>query len=238
MKGDRTTMNKIEVMILKHNLDGTPIFLAKLTQRGHLIHNMTDLISLYLDSVNKVPSRQLLDLPHTTIQRMCEMTVAITGLSTKAVSQLRTHAKRLTFISTSTQYSEFTDVEDPYVIPEKLSKSEKRIYKTALNKIHKEYSKLYYLSKDKDSASYMLPQALRKCLIIHGNFAEWKYVLQTRLCNRNTREVQYICELIIKEMRKRCGDIWADLCLPKCAQPNGKCEEGKFSCGVKYEPVD
>lgn len=96
-------MDKIKVRILKHDFDGMPLFLAKLTQRGSQINSMEDLLKLYEENVHKQPSAGLLKLPHTTIQRMCNMTVAIFGLSTKAVSQLRTHATRLTFISTSTQ---------------------------------------------------------------------------------------------------------------------------------------
>ena len=96
-------MDNIKVKILEHNFNGTPIFLARMTQRGHLINNMDDLLKLYRDNVNKTPSKDLLKLPHSTIFRMNYLTVAIYGLSTKAVSQLRTHATRLTFMSTSTQ---------------------------------------------------------------------------------------------------------------------------------------
>lgn len=73
-------MDKIEVKILAHNLNGMPLFLAKLTQRGHQITCMKDLEELYESSINKVPSERLIKLPHTTIQRMCFVTVAITGL--------------------------------------------------------------------------------------------------------------------------------------------------------------
>lgn len=226
-------MNKIKVAILEHNLSGMPIFLAKLTQRGHMITSIDDLIKLHQESISKTPSAALLDLPHTTIQRMCNLTVAIYGLSTKAVSQLRTHATRLTFMSTSTQYSDFSDVEDPYVIPEGMDLVQWNLYKATLYGVHEEYKELHKLSGDNDLASYLLPQALRKCLIISGKYPDWQYVLQTRLCNRNTREVQYICQLILKEINDKCGKVWADRCLPKCCTVG--CQEGKFCCGHKYE---
>jgi len=224
-------MKNIKVKILNHNLDGTPIFLAQLTQRGHLINNLDDLTDLYDKNKDKVPSRALLDLPHSTIFRMCYLTVAIYGLSTKAVSQLRTHATRLTFVSTSTQYSEFTGQECPYVIPEEFENNEE--YKNALNTIHNSYKTVYQNSGDKDKAGYLLPQSLRKCLIISGNFPAWQYMLSLRLCNRNTREVQYICEQILDAISKECGKTWADVCLPNCCKDG--CKEGKFCCGVKYK---
>ena len=161
------------------------------------------------------------------------MTVAIYGLSTKAVSQLRTHATRLTFVSTSTQYSEFTNLELPYVIPEGLIEEQEKAYKQSLREVHKAYIKLYETIGDKDKSGYLLPQSLRKCLIISGNFPAWQYMLSLRLCNRNTREVQYICEQILQAMTDECGKVWADKCLPNCC--TDKCKEGKFCCGHKYQ---
>ena len=226
-------MENIEVEILSHNLDGTPLFLAKMTQRGSEINSMDDLMKLYEENINKVPSEQLLKLPHSTIFRMCEITVAIYGLSTKAVSQLRTHATRMTFMSTSTQYSEFTKLERPYVIPEGLTEAQKQQYIDACKKIHRAYIDLYESGVDRDKAGYLLPQSLKKCLIIHGNFPAWQYMLALRLCNRNTEEVQHVCELILQAINDKCGKVWADQCLPSCVK--GACKEGKFSCGHKYE---
>ena len=79
-------MDQIKVKILEHNLNGMPLFLAKMTQRGSEINSMEDLMKLYTENIDKTPSDKLLQLPHTTIFRMCNMTVAIYGLSTKAVS--------------------------------------------------------------------------------------------------------------------------------------------------------
>lgn len=226
-------MNNIKVKILKHNFDGTPLFLAKLTQRGSEINSLEDLVNLYNDNINRQPSKQFMKLPHSTIFRMCNLTIAIYGLSTKAVSQLRTHATRLTFVSTSTQYSEFTKLDLPYVIPPDLSEDKTKHYTKALKDIHQAYNTLYNEGVDKDRAGYLLPQSLRKCLIIHGNYPSWQYMLQTRLCNRNTTEVQHICELILDAISKECGSYWADLCLPNCLQ--GGCKEGKFCCGQIYK---
>ena len=225
-------MENIKVKILNHNFDGTGLFLAKMTQRGHQINNLDDLLKLYEENVNKQPSKEFLNLPHTTLVRMNEMTIAIYGLSTKAVSQFRTHAKHFTFMSTSTQYSEYRNTDNLFVIPEGLNNEQREQYINACKNIHKQYMLLISSGVNKDDASYLLPQSLRKCLIIHGSFDDWRYMLQLRTCNRNTREVQYICELILNEVAKECGPNWANLCLPKCV--NGKCEEGKMSCGHKY----
>lgn len=228
-------MDKIEVKILDHNLNGTPLFLAKLTQRGNQMHNMQDLLNLYKDNLSRTPSLDFMKLPHSTIFRMCNLTVAIYGLSTKAVSQLRTHATRLTFVSTSTQYSDYANLDLPYVIPEGLTPEQRAKMEEGLKNIHIAYKEVYKDIGDKDKAGYMLPQSLRKCLIISGNFPAWQYMLSLRLCNRNTREVQYICQSILNAIDKECGKVWADVCLPNCV--TDKCKEGKFSCGHKYKDI-
>lgn len=228
-------MDKIKVKILNHNLDGTPLFLAKLTQRGNQIHSMDDLLKLYRENLGKTPSLDFMKLPHSTIFRMCNLTVAIYGLSTKAVSQLRTHATRLTFMSTSTQYSEFTNLDLPYVIPDGLSPDERAQMEDALRDIHIAYKEVYKKIGDKDKAGYLLPQSLKKCLVISGNFPAWQYMLSLRLCNRNTEEVQHICQMILDAIDKECGKVWADVCLPSCV--NDKCKEGRFCCGEKYKDI-
>lgn len=226
-------MEKIEVKILDHNFNGMAKFLARLTQRGHLINSMADVEALYEQSIKTAPSEYLLTLPHTTIKRMNYLTVAITGLSTKAVSQIRTHAKRLTFVSTSTQYSSYEGRDDNYVMPEGLDEVSKEKMQTAFDTINGMYADLINEGIDKDKVGYLLPQGLRKALIISGNMDDWQYVIRLRLCHRNTKETQYIMRLIYNEIVNICGPEYVAGMLPPCV--NGKCLEGKFSCGRKFE---
>lgn len=226
-------MRKIEVAILEHNMDGMPIFLAKMTQRGHLINSMQDLLNLFNGEVDRKPSKALLTLPHTTIQRMNYLTVAITGLSTKCVSQIRTHAKRLTFLSTSTQYSSFEGRDDNYVIPFGLSPEAEQKVRDAYATIHDTYSALIKEGYDKDKVGYLLPQGLRKAVVISGSLDAWRYVISLRLCHRNTEETQYVMKLIYDAIEKTCGPEFVVGMKPPCAD-GGKCLEGKFSCGRPY----
>ena len=223
---------EISVAILDHNLNGMPLFLAKLTQRGQDINHVIDVLSLYKECVGLTPSKSLMKLPHSTIKRMNYITVAIVGLSTKAVSQLRTHAKRLTFISTSTQYSSFEGRKDNYVMPDGLTEEQKTYMQEAYDNIHNAYSKLIADAVDKDKAGYLLPQGLKKALIISGNLDDWEYVMQTRLCHRNTEEVQHICKEIVRKINTLCGKRFTLNMVPSCV--NGNCKEDKFCCGHKF----
>jgi thymidylate synthase ThyX len=188
---------------------------------------------LYDDAIEGAPSKYLLSLPHTTIQRMNYLTVAVTGLSTKAVSQLRTHAKRLTFVSTSTQYSDFSGCNDNYVIPTGLDMKSRELIEDAYSRVQHMYECLIENGVDKDAASYILSQGLRKTLIISGSLDDWNYVMRTRLCHRNTKEVQEIMRLILNEIELTFGEEYTVNMLPPCA--NGNCLEGKFSCGKRFE---
>lgn len=222
-------MNKIEVKILDHNLNGMARFLAMLTQRGHEMHSMEDVLKLYERTKNNPPSESLMALPHSTIRRMNYLTVAICGLSTKAVSQLRTHATRLTFISTSTQYSAYNERSDNFVMPEDLDSVNESRMQEAYTNVEYIYDHLIKVGVDKDKAGYLLPQGLRKVLIVSGNLDAWQYVMSTRLCKRNTLEVQHIMQLIYNAIREECGAEYLVGFMPKC------CQEGKFSCGKPYE---
>lgn len=214
------------IIILDHNFNGMPIFLAKLTQRGDSLKSADDVQALYDDTVKMTPSKKLMSYPHSTLFRMNYLTVAIVGLSTKAVSQIRTHAKRLTFISTSTQYSDYRDNFNCY------TEIENDTVRDLLKHIFDTYSKLKVDGASNDDASYILPQGLRKILICSGNLDDWRYVLRTRLCKRNTKEVRQIMTDIYNAIKKSCGEAFVVGMLPGCV--TDKCREGKFSCGEKF----
>lgn len=228
-------MHNIEVEILSGNFYNMPKFLAKLTQRGHEINEIEQIVSLHNEALyDEVPSDYFMTTPHTTLRRMNYITVAINGLSTKCVSQLRTHAKRLTFMSTSTQYSAYIDhAAINCVFP---TKDEKTITKlaNAYDFILKRYAEMIDDGVDKDVASYILPQGLRKSLIISGNLDDWQYVMQTRLCHRNSEETQYVMKLIYNKIKDVAGEQWVKGMLPMCCTKYG-CQEGKKSCGRKFE---
>lgn len=226
-------MEHIAVKIIDSNIPTKPgmsKFLARMTQRGHLIGNMDDLMTLADDCMEDTPSEALLSLPHTTIMRMNYITVAVTGLSTKCVSQLRTHAKRLTFLSTSTQYSPFDEKPDAFVFPYHTTMEQHDKIANAYNQIQSLYKELMALGMDKDDASYVLPQGLRKCLVISGPLDAWQEVMRVRLCHRNSLETQLVMHSIYDAIRAAFGERFVVNMLPTCTTKTG-CREGKFCCG-------
>lgn len=227
------TFDDIEVRILGTWL-GEELFLGRLTQRGDEIHNMEDLMTLRHKSLfGKAPSADYMRLPHTTLRRMSLIEVAIVGLSTKCMNQLRTHATRLTFVSTSTQYSKYTG-EDNFVLPSGLSEEAADTMKKLYDNVQSVYNRLINeYGVDNDKASYILPQSLRKAVVISGPLDAWEYVMRTRLCHRNSEEMQYVMKLIYKEFTKCTPSTYLVNMLPKCTTTG--CEEGKFCCGKKFD---
>ena len=70
-------MNKIETKILNcfavKEAEKNMVFAARLTQRGHIIHSMNDLMDLYDQSFTNETLTNLGELPHPAIQKFTEI---------------------------------------------------------------------------------------------------------------------------------------------------------------------
>ena len=208
-------MNKIEVAVLNQahvNPAGMQLFLAKLTQRGHSINNMTDLFKLYDDCTVKVRKpeaiRGLAAMPHGTIKRFAPITIAIVGASRRFLAQARTNQVGLDYVSASLQYSDYSDTGQ-FVVPYELFGEDmilpRRIYEQLCEYAMDTYVSLTtggalfgreYAAVSNDTAGYAAPQGLRNILIMQGNHQSWEYFVRLRSCNRNTTETQYVTMLI------------------------------------------
>ena len=77
-------MNKIETKILNcsavREAEKNMVFAARLTQRGHMIHSMDDLVKLYEKSFLDETVKTLGQLPHPAIQKFTVITVAVLSL--------------------------------------------------------------------------------------------------------------------------------------------------------------
>ena len=78
-------MNKIETKILNcfaiKEAEKNMVFAARLTQRGHIIHSMNDLVDLYNQSFTNETLTHLGELPHPAIQKFTVITLAVVGAS-------------------------------------------------------------------------------------------------------------------------------------------------------------
>lgn len=229
-------MNKIEVAVL-HEAHSCPagmmMFLAKLTQRGHNIKNMDDLLKLYNDSMNKHKTAvNVAALPHGTIKRFTPITIAIVGASRRFLAQARTHQVGINYVSASLQYSDYSGEAD-FVVPyEIMGKPEaEKIYLKSCENSMSDYQWLIEQEGcDNDTAGYAAPQGLRNILIMQANHESWMNFIRARGCSRNTVETQYVTLRIWEELLKtEDGEEMFHFAGPDCMY--GMCREGKMSCG-------
>ena len=233
-------MNKIEVKVIDMHNDpgGMMMFLAKLTQRGHNIKNMDDLLELYVNSASPKSSTvsAVAQLPHGTIKRFTPITVAIVGASRRFLAQARTNQVGFTYVSASLQYSDYSGEAD-FVVPYALMEADAKDWTVSRAKGYldscKESMDTYkWLARetDNDTAGYAAPQGLRNILIMQGNHQAWDYFIRLRSCHRNTNETQYVTLRIWEELLKTdYGKEFFKYAGPDCAF--GACREGKMCCG-------
>lgn len=240
-------MNKIQVSVLTEGHEspgGMMMFLARLTQRGHNIKDMDDLMAMYNkatidDPIFSVNRKKLLKtvskLPHGTITRFTPITIAIVGASRRFLAQARTHQVGMTYVSASLQYSDYTGEAD-FVVPYEMfgdSRDKRNARSKYLSGCARDMANYQYLIEkcgmSNDTAGYASPQGLRNILIMQGNNESWSHFIRTRACNRNTAETQYVTLKIWEELIKTVdGEELFHWAGPDCV--HGKCREGKFHC--------
>lgn len=239
-------MNNIEVAVLDCHDDptGMMVNLAKLTQRGHKINSMDDLLHMFYNSPNpsSETARRIAALPHGTIKRFCPITVAIVGASRRFLAQARTHQVGMNYVSASLQYSDYSG-SARFVVPYEIIKKDND-YALFNDGPGKMFSGMYLesckasmgtyesLAKEvgNDAAGYAAPQGLRNILIMQGNHESWANFIRTRACNRNTTETQYVTMLIWEQLLGTPGgrDMF-NMIGPDCMY--GSCREGRMCCG-------
>ena len=246
-------MNKIQVAVLAEGHQspgGMMMFLARLTQRGHNIKSMDDLLAMYDKAVKTDPAvtseegiarrekllRTVASLPHGTITRFAPITVAIVGASRRFLAQARTHQVGMTYVSASLQYSDYSDQAD-FVVPYEMLGSEpneleaRRVYLKSCTRDMNNYK--YFIEEcgmSNDTAGYAAPQGLRNILIMQGNNESWAHFIRMRSCRRNTTETRFVALKIWEELLKTTdGCSMFGKLGPDCV--TGMCREGEFSCG-------
>lgn len=67
------------------------VFAARLTQRGHAIHSMDDLLALYEKAYTADTVKRIASLPHPAVQKFSVITVAVVGASRRFLAQITRH---------------------------------------------------------------------------------------------------------------------------------------------------
>lgn len=230
-------MKEIKVHVLNPQVvkdaEEMMVFCARLTQRGHGIHNMDDLLELRNKDYTEKTVKAMCKLPHPTIQKFGVINVALVGASRRFLAQITRHQNEVKFMSASLQYSDYSGQSEfcvPYGVT-KLGEEAVENYLTTQQETMEIYESAIKLGVDNDSAGYIAPQGLRNVLIISATPYQWKHMISQRSCRRNTDETRYVMLLIWNELRK-LSPIFEN-CGPFCM--NGPCKEGAMTC---KRPID
>ena len=228
-------MNNIEVKVLNPeiiaNCEQMMVTAARLTQRGHNIHDMEDFMNLYSKDYSAATLDNMVNLPHPTIQKFGLINVVIVGASRRFLAQITRHQNEVKFMSASCQYSDYSHNAD-FVIPYELSDNEaaREQYLISCKDSLAMYEEAICNEIDHDSAAYMLPQGLRNILIVSATPYQWKHMIGQRICRRNTLETRYVMLLIWKELYNLSPELFSIKTTGAFCQ-RAKCLEGKMTCG-------
>lgn len=90
-------MDHIETAILNcygiREAEQNMVFAARLTQHGHTIQNMADLIDLYHQSYSQKTVENIAGLPHPTVQKFMVITVAVLMDPAPVLDAKRLHSR-------------------------------------------------------------------------------------------------------------------------------------------------
>ena len=164
------------------------VFAARLTQRGHRIATMDDLMALYEKSFSDDTVAAISALPHPTVQKFAVITAAVVGASRRFLSQITRHQNEVKFMSASLQYSNYAGQAD-FAIPYEVLAAPASVRALYLESCHKGmdcYEQLCNAGVGHDAAGYATPQGLRNVLVISATPYQWKHIIGQRVCRRNT----------------------------------------------------
>ena len=123
-------MDHIETAILNcygiREAEQNMVFAARLTQHGHTIQNMADLMDLYRQSYSQKTVENIAGLPHPTVQKFMVITVAVVGASRRFLAQITRHQNEVKYMSASLQYSNYSG-HAAFAIPYGIMKADKEI---------------------------------------------------------------------------------------------------------------
>lgn len=212
------------------------VFAARLTQRGHRIRGMDDLMELYEKTFTGETVEAISRLPHPAVQKFAVITVAVTGASRRFLAQITRHQKEVQFMSASLQYSNYAGKAD-FAVPYEIMAASEEIREMYLESCQKGmdcYERLCGAGIGHDAAGYAAPQGLRNVLLISATPYQWKHMIGQRVCRRNTDETRIVMLKIWKELFALSPVFFApSFTGPFCQRE--RCLEGKMACGRKLE---
>lgn len=230
-------MKSIEVKVLNpedvKKAEEMLIFCARLTQRGHKIKSMDDLVELKKRDYKPALVKSMCALPHVTLQKFGLINIAVVGASRRFLAQITRHQNEVKFMSASLQYSDYSDEMDFCIPYEIMEAGLERQYLRNCQSAMIDY-KAFTSVTGNDPAGYVAPQGLRNILIISATPFQLKHMISQRVCHRNTTETKYVMLKIWEELYNLSPNMFNIRMTGAGCQKSTGCQEGKMCCGRPY----
>ena len=231
------------------------VFAARLTQQGHKIASMDDLMELYEKSFSVQTVAAMGALPHPTIQKFAVITVAIVCASRRFLAQITRHR----IASFSVQSQRYVRLDDfRYVTPPEIEAipEAKAAFLASMEEDAQRYLDLAHKLEEghtarlmaegmpekqarakaskqaNEDARFVLPNACETKMVVTMNARSLMNFFQLRCCNRAQWEIRELAEKMFTLVYPVAPHIFAKAG-PACLC--GPCPEGKMCCGKTAE---
>ena len=231
------------------------VFAARLTQQGHKIASMDDLMELYEKSFSVQTVAAMGALPHPTIQKFAVITVAIVCASRRFLAQITRHR----IASFSVQSQRYVRLDDfRYVVPPEIEAipEAKEAFLASMEEDAKRYLDLAHKLEEghtarlmaegmpekqarakaskqaNEDARFVLPNACETKMVVTMNARSLQNFFHLRCCSRAQWEIRELAEKMFELVYPVAPHIFAKSG-PACV--SGPCPEGRMCCGKTAE---
>lgn len=167
----------------------------------------------------------LLNAEHTSVLEHISWTFYIEGVSRSFLAQITRH-RIGSFTSASQHYTDYRDM--PMIVSQAMK--ENSYAQFAFASALSTYKQLIDDGMPKEEARQVLPNAAEVRLIWTVNARSLFNFFEQRWCGRNVAEMIAFCEHLYAKVH----DTWPEFAKflgPYCYHLNGKCNQGKMTCG-------
>lgn len=186
---------------------------------------------------NSTPSPSIgidcIESGHGRVLEYADVTVEISGYSTRVIRELYTHIVGVTRLQESTRYVDMSSF-DYYIPPTIKNNAQARgIYDMCMVNIMQSYTQLRDLNIPKQDMANLLPLGSNTKIVLKINARAILQMAKVRLCSRALLEYRELMNELLMEI-SNIDDEWNKImsyAKPKC-EILGYCDE-KHSCG-KY----
>jgi thymidylate synthase (FAD) len=212
--------NNIQVELLRATSDPLEILAlaVDITQKKELIKRQ----------ISSKTIKAIIKMNHGSVFEHLVYTFIIKGASRSFLAQMTRH--RIASYTSGSQhyqdYSQYGASVDSLLVTNKDMKE-------GITQAMEAYKRMLASGVPAQEARQVLPNAMQNNLLITINARSLMNMLNLRLCNRNTQEIQIVAYKIRALVIKHCSDLWSNIG-PDCFMT--KCIQGQISCGKKWVP--